>query len=535
MKSTNVRIAAVLVVVIILCASAAYLWPSHDDDSPVGSPWVNSMLDGNLSDERAEAVDDFYQWVNYEGISDLELKGSGITGEIYEMDTAEDFWGYVAGDGDGWGWEVLHTAWEMATDAETRESLGIEPLRPYIEDVLSISSVEEYAEYISSPDALFIESAYNSIIRTPEDMNGLYLEPVVIYSYVDPTAAVPILEDALLMFGISESKASEIVSLGLSAEGELASAMDGDSEMWTTLDEISATYPDCRIADTFAGAGFPGDTEILTYGGWIGVYESMFSDDCLEGLKSLTIIRYLGYTSYLLGSELSDLTYFALGDSTDFAGEEQAELICNGFFRYIVPGLYSEVMVTAEERAVGTMLTEEILEAYRGMIQDCAWMSDSTKASALEKLSMMRFSVAESDFGYDLYGYDLSGAGNLLELAMIGERMTVAAMAESAGEAFDPETIWTDWIMETNAAYYPGYNIFVICGGMLKLTDGVEGEVALARLGDTIAHEISHAFDTDGRFYDETGNLNDWWAEGDSADGSDTDQDGGTSQGNQTE
>lgn len=45
----------------------------------------------------------------------------------------------------------------------------------------------------------------------------------------------------------------------------------------------------------------------------------------------------------------------------------------------------------------------------------------------------------------------------------------------------------------------------------------VSEEENLATLGITIAHEITHAFDSYGANYDETGSLNNWWTEADRA------------------
>ena len=70
MNRANMRIDAVAAVVIILCAGLTYLTqPGDEGGSVVGSPWANTMLDGNLPDERPGAVDDFYTWVNYDGIA----------------------------------------------------------------------------------------------------------------------------------------------------------------------------------------------------------------------------------------------------------------------------------------------------------------------------------------------------------------------------------------------------------------------------------------------------------------------------------
>ena len=55
-----------------------------------------------------------------------------------------------------------------------------------------------------------------------------------------------------------------------------------------------------------------------------------------------------------------------------------------------------------------------------------------------------------------------------------------------------------------------------ILGGSLYNPD-MSREELFANVGDTLAHEISHAFDTTGSQFDEKGNLRNWWTEQDQA------------------
>ena len=141
MNSANMRIAAVAAVVIILCAGLTYLTqPGDDGGSVVGSPWANTMLDGNLPDERPDAVDDFYAWVNYDGIAGLEVPENGITGTTYAIgdESEREFIELLTTDGEGEEWETLNMVWDMFLDAETRESQGVAPLQPHIDAVMSL-------------------------------------------------------------------------------------------------------------------------------------------------------------------------------------------------------------------------------------------------------------------------------------------------------------------------------------------------------------------------------------------------------------
>ena len=95
--------------------------------------------------------------------------------------------------------------------------------------------------------------------------------------------------------------------------------------------------------------------------------------------------------------------------------------------------------------------------------------------------------------------------------------MTTLAYAENVGRPFDPQSLSNTLFCDFNAAYYPSCNSFVIYGGILQMVDPSDTEATMATVGDVVAHEISHAFDTTGRFYDSDGKLTDWWTEEDDA------------------
>ena len=79
----------------------------------------------------------------------------------------------------------------------------------------------------------------------------------------------------------------------------------------------------------------------------------------------------------------------------------------------------------------------------------------------------------------------------------------------------------SEWIaapQEVNAYYYPLDNSINIPAGILGgnfYSDSMPREERLGHIGIMIGHEISHAFDTSGRQYDEKGNLRNWWTEDD--------------------
>lgn len=79
----------------------------------------------------------------------------------------------------------------------------------------------------------------------------------------------------------------------------------------------------------------------------------------------------------------------------------------------------------------------------------------------------------------------------------------------------------TEWEMPAdmvNAYYHPFHNIIVFPAAILQAPFYSLEQSKSANyggIGAVIAHEISHAFDTNGARFDEKGNLNSWWTDAD--------------------
>ena len=77
---------------------------------------------------------------------------------------------------------------------------------------------------------------------------------------------------------------------------------------------------------------------------------------------------------------------------------------------------------------------------------------------------------------------------------------------------------WTIYPYTANAMYDPVSNSITIPAGILQAPlyeASATYEENLGGIGFVIAHEISHAFDSVGAYFDESGNINKWWTEQD--------------------
>ena len=161
-----------------------------------------------------------------------------------------------------------------------------------------------------------------------------------------------------------------------------------------------------------------------------------------------------------------------------------------------------------------------IRDVYAGRIKALDWMSEATKAKALEKLSSMIMKVGYPDKWKDLSSLQ-TDRSSYVHNGMSANRWWFNYMISKFGKPVDR----TEWGMEpqTYNAYYNPSNNEICVPGCNIIVPGYERVMADDALlysiigGSTFGHEMTHGFDDQGSKYDENGNLNNWWTTSDSA------------------
>ena len=141
-------------------------------------------------------------------------------------------------------------------------------------------------------------------------------------------------------------------------------------------------------------------------------------------------------------------------------------------------------------------------------------MSGETKKVAIDKLHNMVMNLAYPDHweSYsDVTIHQKTFFRNYLSIA----HHNYQKMIERIGKTVDRKQ-WRGSPITTDASYSWEENaIAVHAGGLqLPLFDlQADDAINYAGIGSTIGHEISHAFDDNGRKYNAKGNLFNWWSE----------------------
>jgi putative endopeptidase len=190
----------------------------------------------------------------------------------------------------------------------------------------------------------------------------------------------------------------------------------------------------------------------------------------------------------------------------------------NGNLGEILGKLYVERHFTPQAKARIEQLVGNLREAYKTSIDSLEWMGADTKKQAQEKLAKFTPKVGYPNKWRDYSKLEIKKGdlvGNLSR-AYINENNFQLG---KAGKPIDPEE-WGMTPQTINAYYNPVRNEIVFPAAILQppfFNIEADDAVNYGAIGGVIGHEMGHGFDDQGRNFDATGALRDWWTKEDAA------------------
>jgi putative endopeptidase len=173
---------------------------------------------------------------------------------------------------------------------------------------------------------------------------------------------------------------------------------------------------------------------------------------------------------------------------------------------------YVERAFSAEAKQRALTMVKQIEDAMREDIESATWMTEPTKQHALEKLHAVVNRIGYPDKWRDYRALQISRDDELGNV-MRAREFEFQRQLDKIGKPVDR----MEWAMTppTVDAYYDEQmNDINFPAGILQppLFDPNADDAAnYGDTGATIGHELTHAFDDEGRKFDAQGNLHDWW------------------------
>jgi putative endopeptidase len=166
-----------------------------------------------------------------------------------------------------------------------------------------------------------------------------------------------------------------------------------------------------------------------------------------------------------------------------------------------------------EAKARALELVNNLKEALADRIKTLEWMDEPTKQEALKKLAAFTVKIGYPDKWRD-YSLLKIDRGPFVLNAIRAENFESNRELNKIGKPVD-RTEWGMTPPTVNAYYNPNMNEIVFPAGILQppfFYAKADDAMNYGGIGAVIGHEMTHGFDDQGRQFDATGNLRDWWS-----------------------
>lgn len=180
--------------------------------------------------------------------------------------------------------------------------------------------------------------------------------------------------------------------------------------------------------------------------------------------------------------------------------------------------MYCERYFPASSKKMMEELVHNLQISLGERIDAQTWMSDSTKKNAHEKLDKFYVKIGYPNKWTDYSKLTIDPSKSYYDNVLATREFAVDKMiADKAGKPVDRD----EWFMTpqtVNAYYNPTTNEICFPAGILQrpfFDPKADAAFNYGAIGVVIGHEMTHGFDDQGRQYDASGNLHDWWTAAD--------------------
>ncbi|HLT38497.1 MAG TPA: M13 family metallopeptidase, partial [Enhygromyxa sp.] len=267
----------------------------------------------------------------------------------------------------------------------------------------------------------------------------------------------------------------------------------------------------------FQGAGLPQTAELsLRTPGFLVAAAKLIAERELADLQ--VYLRWM-----VIHATADDLDQAMLDAHFEFArlimGVEEPPAMwkrCAQQTMWALPDLigpaYVERAFAGDSKAIANEMIERINAAMEASFPKLAWMDETTRGRAKQKIAAMKRKIGYPDSWRDYADVQFTATdhlANVLAEKTAHHKREVGKIGQPVDKA--------EWLMPAplvNAYYNPTNNEIAFPAGILQppFFDAEQPMVMnFGGIGAVAGHELTHGFDDEGRKYDATGRLTQWW------------------------
>jgi len=289
-----------------------------------------------------------------------------------------------------------------------------------------------------------------------------------------------------------------------------------------TLDEIKSSYKNFDWDRFFAGLQISPVKANVSNPGYLEFIDEYIPSIGIQAIKDYFAFSEVTEASGVLSDDFFDANFELTGRVMSGIEEPQprwkrAMDLPNSMFGEAVGELYVAKYFPEENKAYMKNLVENLRQALGEHIDGLTWMSPETKKKAHEKLAAFTVKIGYPDKWKDYSAIDINPNVSLLENVSRASEWYVADNFSKMDKPVDRDE-WHMTPQTVNAYYNPTTNEICFPAAILQppyFDPTADDALNYGAIGVVIGHEMTHGFDDQGRQFDPSGNLNNWWAEDD--------------------
>ncbi|MDN3587720.1 M13 family metallopeptidase [Pedobacter aquatilis] len=505
-------------------------------------------------DTTVKPGDNFFLYANGKWIKDTEIpKTETGWGSFYTLynDNIKNLKGILeqAAKGNaakGTAEQKVGDFYASGMDSVTIEKLGVEPIKPLLSKIDGIKNAKDLINFIADG----YKNAEGDLLGfgvEPDDKNstknalvfsqtGLNLPERSYYLDQDEKAKkirtqyLAYISKVFALAGDSVNSkkyADDILKLETaiaqshSTPVELRDPVKNYNKF--AVADFQKQVPDIDFKTVLSKLGTNTDTIIVRQPKYYKALASLIKTQPIEVWKEKLKFDALNNKAYALTQKFRDAR-FEFFDKTLAGRQSQKErwksMVNNtdNNLGDLLGQLYAEQYFKPEAKKRMLELVNNLQKVYEDRIKKLDWMSAETKKKALEKLNAFVKKIGYTDKWKKYDDVEISKNTFFANLQS-AEKNQYKEMIDKLGKPVDK----SEWFMTpptVNAYYNPAYNEIVFPAGILQFpffAFNADDAINYGAIGAVIGHEMTHGFDDQGRQYDATGNLKEWWTKEDAA------------------
>ena len=435
--------------------------------------------------------------------------------------------------------QKISDLYKMAMDSTTRNSLGAQPIQPYIAQIQAIDSKEGLAKLLGEMN-LYGEGGFCGFGVEADlansDMQVLYLGQGGLgmgdrdYYLKEENKALyegyrAYLIKVLNLAGLE--KAEAFADMDLVVENAMAKifwSREQNRDMQAiynpmSTEEICAKWPALHFDLMCEAAGVaPQEKVIVEQPSYFDGLNDIFENRNLEFMKAYLLCQFVSGQCSALSDEFYTASWEFFSHQMAGAQEEtprwkRAMAVPNGILGEAVGEMYVSRYFPESSKKKMVTLVENLRTALSQHIDGLEWMSDSTKVRAQEKLAAFTVKIGYPDKWKDYSTLEINPENSYYENLRNASAWYVQDNLSKLGKPTD-KTEWGMTPQTVNAYYNPTTNEICFPAAILQkpfFDPDADEPVNYGGIGVVIGHEMSHGFDDQGSMFDANGNMVNWW------------------------